>query len=145
MRHRGGAAQLRARARLKLGAWMIIAAAMVAALGPLAERVRGGEPDEVQIALNLAKLLQAGRSVIPPDQGLINDPNRGNKGLTGAVVLAAAVERYKKASGVDPAALDSTSREGRLLQAEMASIREVMDENQDLINEKGVGFKGFIP
>src|SRR5262249_38471030 len=35
--------------------------------------------------------------------------------------------------------------EGRLLQAEMASIREVMDENQDLINEKGVGFKGFIP
>ena len=27
----------------------------------------------------------------------------------------------------------------------MASIKEVMDENQALINEKGSGFKGFIP
>ena len=32
-----------------------------------------------------------------------------------------------------------------MLQAEMASIKEVMDENQALINEKGSGFKGFIP
>ena len=49
------------------------------------------------------------------------------------------------AKGVNPASIDPASRKGRLLQAEMASIKEVMDENQALINEKGSGFKGFIP
>jgi len=99
----------------------------------------------VQIALSLAKLLQAGRSVISSNQKLINDPAKGDKGLTGDVVLAAAVENYKKAIGVDPNSVDPASGQGKLLRAEMAAIKEVMDENQKLINEPGVGFKGFIP
>jgi hypothetical protein len=60
------------------------------------------ESEEVAIALSLAKMLQAGREVISKNQALINDPNRGDKGLTGDVVLAAAVENYKKATGIDP-------------------------------------------
>jgi hypothetical protein len=83
--------------------------------------------------------------VISSSQALINDPDRGDKGLTGDVVLAATIEKYRKLTGVNPASIDPASREGRLLQAEMASIKEVMDENQALINEKGSGFKGFIP
>jgi len=107
--------------------------------------VLGSESDDVEIAVSLARLLQAGRSVISSNQALINDPSRGDKGLTGDVVLAAAIEKYTKTSGINPTSLDPTSRKGRLLQAEMASIKEVMDENQSLINEKGSGFKGFIP
>ena len=58
----------------------------------LATRTRADESDEVAIALSLAKMLQAGRQVISSNQALINDPNRGDKGLTGDVVLAAAIE-----------------------------------------------------
>jgi hypothetical protein len=111
----------------------------------LATRTRADESDEVAIALSLAKMLQAGRQVISSNQALINDPNRGDKGLTGDVVLAAAIENYKKATGIDPRSISPSSRRGRLLQSEMAAIKEVVDENQRFINEKGVAFKGFIP
>jgi len=127
------------------GAWMVAAVILAVLLGPLVPQVLGSDDEDVKIAVSLAKLLQAGRSVISSSQTLINDPDRGDKGLTGNVVLAAAIEKYRKATGVDPASVDPASREGRLLQAEMASIKEVMDENQALINEKGSGFKGFIP
>jgi hypothetical protein len=124
---------------------LLVLLAVILALGPMADRVFGSDSDEIEISMSLAKLLQAGRSVISGSQALINDPSRGDKGLTGDVVLAATVARYTKATGVNPEAIDPASREGRMLRAEMASIKEVMDENQGLINEKGEGFKGFIP
>ena len=127
------------------GAWIAVAVLLAVLLGPLAQRVLGSDAEDVEIAVSLARLLQAGRSVISSSQALINDPDRGDKGLTGDVVLAATIEKYRKLTGVNPASIDPASRKGRLLQAEMASIKEVMDENQALINEKGSGFKGFIP
>jgi hypothetical protein len=131
--------------RLGRGAWIAVAVLLAVLFGPLAQRVLGSDAEDVEIAVSLARLLQAGRSVISSSQALINDPDRGDKGLTGDVVLAATIEKYRKLAGVNPASIDPASREGRLLQAEMASIKEVMDENQALINEKGSGFKGFIP
>jgi Protein of unknown function (DUF3365) len=145
MLHQGSIANSRVPVRLKIAACVVVAATTIISLGPLAQRVWGSDSDEVGIAVSLAKLLQAGRSVISSNQALINDASRGDKGLTGDVVLAAAVEKFKKSAGVDPGSIDPASRKGRLLRAEMASIKEVMDENQDLVNEKGVGFKGFIP
>jgi hypothetical protein len=47
--------------------------------------------------------------------------------------------------GVEPTATDPQSRRGRLLRAMMESIVEVVDANQETINAKGIGFKGFIP
>lgn len=104
-----------------------------------------GAEEDTRIALSLAKLLQAARAVISANQSLINDPNIGDKGLTGDVVLTAALENYKKATNVDPVSIDPKSREGRLLGAEMEAIKEVTDESQDFINKKGIGFKAFIP
>ena len=127
------------------GTWIAVTVILVVLLGPLAQQVLGSDAEDVKIAISLAKMLQAGRSVISSSQPLINDPDRGDKGLTGDVVLAATIEKYRKLTAVNPASIDPASREGRLLQAEMASIKEVMDENQALINEKGSGFKGFIP
>src|SRR5260221_3035901 len=144
MRRQGDCAASRAgtATRLMLGFVMLLVAAGLP--GPTEDSARASESDEVQIALNLAKLLQSGRTVISANQALINDPSRGDKGLTGDVVLAATIDKYRKATGVDPTAIDPVSRESRLLRAELASIKEVVDENQKLINEAGVRLKGFI-
>jgi Protein of unknown function (DUF3365) len=107
--------------------------------------IRADDQEDLAIALSLAKLLQSGRTVISRNQDLINDPAKGDKGLSGDVVLAETIENYKKATGIDPRSVDPASRHGHLLQAEMSAVKEVVDENQSLINEKGVGFKGFIP
>lgn len=101
--------------------------------------------DDAAIAASLAQMLRAARAVISSDQALINDPAKGDKGVTGQVVLAQALKIYHDATGTDAMAVDPQSREGRLLRAQMASVVEVVDANQATINAKGVGFKGFIP
>lgn len=98
-----------------------------------------------RIALSLATMLRSARTVVSEQQDLINDPDRGDKGLTGDAVVEAAIENYRKATGMDPREVDPDSLEGRLLQAQLASVKEVMADNQDLINRQGVGFKGFVP
>lgn len=130
---------------MRAGLYFIVCAAIIASSTTFVARSLAEGSEEVATALSLAKMLQAGRQVISSKQALINDPNRGDKGLDGDVVLAAAVENYTKATGVDPRSIPPTSRQGRLLQSEMEAIKEVVDENQGYINEKGVGFKGFIP
>ena len=101
--------------------------------------------DDANIAKNLADMLRAARQVISSNQARINDPNLGDKGLTGPVVLQQAVEIFKKTTGTDPASIDPTSRLGRLMRAQMDAIVEATDANQATINAKGVGFKAFIP
>lgn len=108
-------------------------------------QTQNDEQAEMKLALDLAKLLQSARTVISNHQNLINDPEVGDKGLTGERVLAETIEQYRKATGHDPRDFDPQSREGRLMRAELDAIREVVDESQTLINEKGLGFKGFIP
>jgi hypothetical protein len=101
--------------------------------------------EDRQIADSLAAMLRAGRTVISSEQTRINDPNLGDKGLSGDAVVARSIAIYKQTTGTDPAALDPQSRQGRLLNDEIAAIRQVMDANQASINAKGTGFKGFIP
>src|SRR6201999_4420522 len=101
--------------------------------------------DDASIAKSLADMLRAARQVISNIQARINDPNLGDKGLTGQVVLQQAVEIFKKATGTDPSSIDPTSRLGRLMHAQMEAIVEATDANQATINVKGVGFKAFIP
>jgi Protein of unknown function (DUF3365) len=101
--------------------------------------------DDMAIALSLAEMLRDARTVISNEQDLINNPNLGDKHLSGKVVLDKAVQIYMNTIGTDPRKIDPTSREGRLLHAMMGAIVEVVDDNQATINEKGTGFKGFIP
>jgi hypothetical protein len=99
---------------------------------------------EVRMAMSLANLLRGARTVIAANQDMINDPDRGDKGLSGDAVLAKAQENAM-AAGLDVTKVDPDSRQGQLLAAMAASITEVMTANQSLINQKGVGFKGFVP
>ena len=101
--------------------------------------------EDVETALSLANLLRSARAVISANQDLINDPAIGDKGLTSAVVLDKAFERYQEKTGNDPRSVDPDTREGRLLAAQIAAIAEVMDDNQASINKQGQGFKGFVP
>src|SRR5262249_35072249 len=52
---------------------------------------------------------------------------------------------YAQTTGHALPALDPTSLEGMMLQAELEAIGEVMDQAQGLINDPGQGFKGFLP
>ena len=96
-------------------------------------------------AQSLSEMLRDARAVISDNEGLINNPAIGDKQLTGEKVLAEAERRYQKATGIDPTKIDQASREGRLMEAMKSAIIEVMNDNQKTINEKGTGFKGFIP
>ena len=118
---------------------------MIAVFGLSAAPLRAGADDDAAIAKSLADMLRAARQVISSNQSRINDPNLGDKGLSGQVVLQQAVEIYKKNTGTDPATIDPASRLGRLLHAQMDAIVEATDANQTTINAKGVGFKAFIP
>ena len=101
--------------------------------------------EDAAIAQSLAEMLRDARAVISNNQDLINNPDIGDKHLTGQVVLDHAVKSYQKATGKEPMTVDPKSRQGRLLRAMMAAIVAAIDENQATINEKGTGFKGFIP
>jgi archaellum component FlaG (FlaF/FlaG flagellin family) len=101
--------------------------------------------DDATIAKSLADMLRAARQVISNNQARINDPDLGDKGLSGHVVLEQAIEIYKKNTGTDPTSIDPESREGKLLRAQMDAIVEATDANQATINAKGIGFKAFIP
>lgn len=102
-------------------------------------------PADLAIARSVATMLQSARAVVSTNQTRINDPEIGDKGLSGAAVLEEAIANYQKATGRDPRAVDPASYEGRLLKAQMEAVVEVMDANQATINAKGNGFKGFIP
>ena len=118
-----------------------------AALLVLASAAQAAPPadEDATIAHNLAEMLRDARTVISNNQELINNPELGDKHLTGKVVLDQAVQSYQRATGIDAAATDPNSRQGRLLRAMMAAIVAATDENQATINEKGTAFKGFIP
>lgn len=128
-------------------AWRGLVVLAFAALLPFAVPQNGSaaESDDVEIALSLAHFLRSARTVISVNQDLINDPTIGDKGLNGLAVLAEAEKRYETTTGVDPGSIDPESREGRLLKAQMDAIVEVMNDNQDTINQEGLGFKGFVP
>ena len=100
---------------------------------------------DAALAESLAEMLRDARTVISNNEPLINNPDVGDKHLTGQVVLDDAIAMYRKATGVDPNSIDPASREGRLLRALMNAIVAVMNDNQMTINEKGMGFKGLIP
>lgn len=101
--------------------------------------------DDVDAALSLAEFLRSARTVISANQGRINDPGLGDKGLSGDVVVEEAIRNMIATTGVDPRKVDPGSEKGRLLAGMALAIKEVMDANQPLINKKGSGFKGFVP
>lgn len=100
---------------------------------------------ELGIALLMADILRAARSEIASQQPNINNELVEDKGLTGEVIVARILDRLKEADKPDPKDLPVNSREAILVNAQLESIEEIIEENQPLINRKGIAFKGFVP
>ena len=93
----------------------------------------------------LAALLRAGRGVVSANQDLINDSDIGDKGLDSGRFLALVDARYRETNGAGPLDGDLTAHQRAITEAQLAAMAEGVDENQELINTQGMGFKGFIP
>src|SRR5436190_21767760 len=74
----------------------VLASASVAAAEPAEE--------DAKIAQSLAEMLRDARAIVSDNQGRINDPEIGDKGLSAKIVLEQAVGTCRKDTGVDPAA-----------------------------------------
>lgn len=100
----------------------------------------------------LAKLLKAGRLVIERNQLLIDDQHKGDKGFTPEVFEQQLVQEFRQQTGVDLSKLQSTPASitvpplaKELLPAFVLASNEVVRDAQVVINQRGVGYKNFIP
>jgi hypothetical protein len=96
------------------------------------------------IAADLSALLRAARAVVSDHQDAINQRG-GDRSFTSRSVIEETRARYARETGHPLPALDLTSTEGRLLQAELDAIEEVVDEAQASITDPEREFKDFIP
>ncbi len=131
-------------AGVRLRSLLIVIPLLALAFFPVI-RALAADQDDAAIAVRLAELLRSARTVISQNQTLINDPGKGDKGLTGEKVTADTIALYLEKTGQDPREVDPATREGRLLSAQLEAIERVVAENQANINAEGVGFKAFIP
>ena len=100
----------------------------------------------------LAKLLQSGRMVIDRNQSLIDDPHKGEKGFTPELFEQQLVQEFRIRTGIDLTALPTAPVSivipplaKELLPALVQASREVIREAQVVINQRGNGYKNYIP
>ncbi len=95
------------------------------------------------MAKEFADLFMAFKVSIFKLQGHINDPEIGDKGLTGAKMVEHAKKEYRELTGKDfvlSSNPDLLSAQLDLFQA----TNSIMQKMAPVINRKGLGFKGFI-
>jgi hypothetical protein len=122
-----------------------IAGALVGCALVVSSAVGAGVTEDEAMGTRLAELLSAARSIVSNYQTLINDPARGDKHLDSERFTREAIAVYSKNTSHDPLSGEMTERDRRLLEAQIAAMREVIDEQQADINRPGIGFKGFVP
>jgi hypothetical protein len=102
----------------------------------------------VETARLLAMLLHSGRVVIRRAQATINTPNLEDKGFSSAVFESQLRNEFQTRTGHDLrnlTAAEMPERAKPLLVRLAFFMQQTVQEAQPLINQKGIGFKGFIP
>ena len=103
--------------------------------------------DAETTAQHLATLLNVGRIVIDRNQTLINDPRKGDKGFTPEIFEQQVLDEFIRQTNIDlkhlPSHLPSLAKE--LLPVLLRSSKEVVADVQLVINQRGIGYKNFIP
>ncbi|MBL0318603.1 MAG: DUF3365 domain-containing protein [Alphaproteobacteria bacterium] len=97
------------------------------------------------IAIALAELLHAGRLVISDQQIIINDPQKGDKGLDSSVVTDKISDQFSVISGYEMDKLDHGSVLYFQLDSLLLTMKETIDKNLPHINKKEVAYKEFGP
>ena len=98
----------------------------------------------------LAKLLKAGRLVIEQNQLLIDDQHKGDKGFTPEVFEQQLVREFREQTNIDLAKLHNSTvavppLAKELLPAFVVASKDVVRDAQVVINQRGIGYKNFIP
>ncbi len=95
----------------------------------------------------LTALLNAGRVVVHQNQALINDPSKGDKKFTPEIFERLLRDEFFQQTHIDlkhpPSSLMSYTKE--LLAALLLASKEVVGDAQFVINQRGIGYKNFIP
>ncbi len=98
-------------------------------------------------AQHLATLLNVGRLIVDRNQTLIDDPRKGDKGFTPEVFEHEVVDEFVRQTNIDlkhlPLHLPPLAKE--LLPLLLQSSKEVVADAQLVINQRGIGYKNFIP
>jgi hypothetical protein len=102
----------------------------------------------IETARLLAVLLDSGRIVIGKAQPGINNPRLEDKGFSSAVFEGQVRKEFLGRTGHDlrnlaPAQMPERAK--TLLVRLAFFMQKAVQEAQSLINQKGIGFKGFIP
>jgi general secretion pathway protein A len=98
-------------------------------------------------AQHLAMLLNVGRLIVERNQTLINDPRKGDKGFTPEVFERQVLDEFIHQTHIDlerlPSHVPSLAKE--LLPVLLQSSKESVADAQFVINQRGIGYKNFIP
>ena len=108
--------------------------------------VTRGEAEET--ARLIGMLFSAARVVIERNQPLINDPTKGDKGFTAAAFERELVEEFRARTNIDLDHADSVPlppNASELLRGLVDAGKAVVADAQPVINQRGVGYKNFIP
>ena len=94
----------------------------------------------------IAKLLVSCRAIIAQNQGLFNDPEKGDKGFTGDVYISKVKEHYMNTTGIEVSESDASSSDPlkKALGVLLVSAKAIIDESQTVLNLRGMGFKNVI-
>lgn len=120
--------------------------ALLVLTGGLASAMSRSEAEET--ARLLAALLDAGRVVIERNQPLIDDQHRGDKEFTPEVFEKQLNEEFLVRTGIDLAHLSHARvppMAKDLFRALVQASKDVVADAQLVINQRGVGYKNFIP
>jgi hypothetical protein len=90
-------------------------------------------------AEKLAKGVIAARMIIFAYAGRLVDPTLGDKGFSGEVF------ENQWRSAVESDLIDATPNQKKLFEKLFWAGRQVIDNNQERLNTKGVGWKNFLP
>lgn len=107
--------------------------------------VLADQAELVSTGNKLAAVLRAGRAVVSANQPLINDANKGDKGLTPEDFMEQVAVLYKTQNANRQILDDLSETERVLVEAQLEAMASIVAEQQPLINAPDLGFKGFIP
>ncbi|NJN36119.1 MAG: DUF3365 domain-containing protein [Nitrospiraceae bacterium] len=95
----------------------------------------------------LATLLDAGRIVIERNQPLINDARRGDKGFSPDVFERQVRDEFFRQVQIDltTSASSLPPHAKNLLTRLLLASKEVVADAQFVINQRGIGYKNFVP
>lgn len=95
----------------------------------------------------LTTLLNAGRLIVERHQPLINDPQKGDKGFTPDFFEREVTDEFFRQTSIDlnrpPTHFPALAKE--LLPTLLESSKQVVADAQLVINQRGIGYKNFVP